>query len=1027
MAKEPALSGANEQGLPTGIVTFLFTDIEGSTRLLEARPAAYRDELTRHDAIVRRAVAAHAGAIFQTRGDGFCAAFVSPVEAARAALDAQLALSDAESRVKVRMGLHTGEAELRGDEYFGAPLHRCARLMDSAHGGQVVLSAVTAALVGEVLPPGARLTDLGEHRLRDLVRPERVYQLDGAGLPAVFPPLRTLTATPNNLPIPSTEFVGREQPLQAVVATLLRPGTRLLTLTGPGGTGKTRLALQAASDLLDGFQDGVYFVPLASVTDPDLVLSTVAQALDVREAPGRPIVTALQEFMRHKHLLLILDNFEQVVAAAPAVAELLAAAPRLKVLVTSRAVLRLYGEHEFPVPPLALPDRRPVQSADHVTRFEAVRLFLSRAQAARPEFTIVDENAADVAEVCLRLDGLPLAIELAAARIRALPLRAMLQRMERRLPLLTGGPRDLPARQRTLRDTIAWSYDLLEPEEQVLFRRLSVFRGFTLESAETVCAGEPPRPGAASVALPPLGIDVLDGVESLVEKSLLRAEEPLGDEPRYGMLETVREFALERLEASGEDGAVRRRHVLAVVRLAETAEQAMVGPEETSWLVRLDREHDNVRAALRWCEAHGHAEPALRIAVALWWFWGVRGHVREGREHLSRVIERFPVKPTSARAGLYARTLIGAGNLASVQGDYAAARSLHERSLEIQRELDDPVNLLYALSGLGQIASLQRDFAVATQRLEEALALARDGGDGVAVGYVLHALGNVSYEQGDLTRARIYYQEGVALAQDGALYRGMLATTHAIALVAHEQGANEEARSLATEALFMYQQRGDRRLQALALATLGAIALTSGDLAGARAHLVASIALQHELGDVGAVTVVLRQFVELASMQGRWDGALRLAGSEASLREQSGYPLLSTDRARLDRAIDQARAALGDVAAEAAWNAGYGLPVGEAVAAALAVTETGLAGDEPTVKPASAGAANPLLSRREQEVVTLIARGLTNRQIAETLVITEGTAANHVAHILNKLGVNSRAQAAVWAAEQGLISPSSEQ
>jgi hypothetical protein len=337
--------------------------------------------------------------------------------------------------------------------------------MDSAHGGQIVLSAATTALLGEGLPSGASLKDLGEHRLRDLVRPERVYQLVGPGLPSDFPPLRTGTVAPNNLPAHGTAFIGREQQVRTVRDVLLRPETRLLTLTGPGGTGKTRLALQVAADLLEDFSGGVFFVPLASVTDPDLVLSTVAQTLDVREAPGRPIVAALQEFLRQKQLLLILDNFEQVVDAAPGVAELLAAAPGLKVLVTSRAALRLYGEHEFPVPPLALPDRRPVPSAEHVAQYEAVRLFVSRAQAMRPSFAIDDQNAADVAEICLRLDGLPLAIELAAARIRALPPRAMLQRMERRLPLLTGGARDLPARQRTLRDTIAWSYDLLDADE----------------------------------------------------------------------------------------------------------------------------------------------------------------------------------------------------------------------------------------------------------------------------------------------------------------------------------------------------------------------------------------------------------------------------------------------------------------------------------------------------------------------------------------------------------------------------------
>ena len=530
--------------LPIGTVTFLFTDMEGSTRLLEASPIAYRAALVRHDAILERAIRDHGGTVFERAGDSFAAAFASPNAAVRAALEAQLDLQRESwgevGPVAVRMGLATGEVDLQGGQYFGLTVHRCARLMSCAHGGQVVLAAVTAALVRESLPEGVSLVDLGQHRLRDLTQPEHVYQLVGPGLATDFPRLRALTAVVNNLPRQATSFVGREQQRQAVGAILLRSDTRLLTLTGPGGTGKTRLALQVATDALDSFPDGVFFVPLASVTDPELVPSAIAQVLDVRETAGRPLVAGLQEYLEERQLLLVLDNFEQVVDAAPFVADLLAAPAPLKILITSRSVLRLYGEHEYPVPPLALPDRRTSPSAAHLTRFESVSLFVTRARAARPDFGLDDQNAPAVASICHRLDGLPLALELAAARIRALPPRALLDRMERRLPLLTGGARDLPARQRTLRDTIAWSYDLLEPGEQTLFRRLAVFHGCTLEAIETVCAGDPPRPGATSVALPPLDIDILDGVASLVEKSLLRQHEGVAGYPRFTMLETMR-------------------------------------------------------------------------------------------------------------------------------------------------------------------------------------------------------------------------------------------------------------------------------------------------------------------------------------------------------------------------------------------------------------------------------------------------------------------------------------------------------
>jgi predicted ATPase/class 3 adenylate cyclase/DNA-binding CsgD family transcriptional regulator len=1013
--------------LPTGVVTLLFTDIEGSTRLLEAGRAAYRAALSRHDAIIRQAVAGHGGVIFETGGDGFYAAFASPVEAARAALDVQLALRrepwGESAPIKVRMAVHTGELELRGEAYFGAPLHRCARLMDCAHGGQLLLSAATATLVGEGLPEGASLRDLGEYRLRDLVTPERIYQLVHPDLPADFPSLRTLTDVPNNLPRQATPFIGREQQLEAVRAALVRPDTRLVTLTGPGGTGKTRLALQAAADLLASFPDGVVFVPLASVTDSDLVPSAIAQALDVREAAGRPITTVLKDALRQEPLLLVLDNFEQVVAAAPAVAELLAATSGLKILVTSRAALRLYGERELAVPPLSLPDRRTAPSAAHLARFEAIHLFVDRAQAARSDFALDDANAADVAEICHRLDGLPLAIELAAARVRALPPRALLQRMERRLPLLTGGARDLPARQRTLRDAIAWSYDLLDRGEQTLFRRLAAFRGCTLETAEAVCAGEPPRPGATSVALPPLDLEILDGVESLVEKSLLRQEKASDGQPWYVMLETVREYALERLEESDEARAVHRRHVLAMLNVAETAEPELYGPEQTAWFARLEEEHDNLRAALDWSAEHRYAAPTLRLAVALWWFWAAHGHVDEGRERLAGLLALFPEDASDARAELRARALHGAGMLAASQGDYAAARALQEEGLTLRRALGEPHGLFNALEGLGTVALLEGGYVEARRYLEEALRIARGLEEPRYYASVMNTLGSVSQELGDLPAARAYIEESLAAYRRSTDHRirAFNGAMLSLPIVAQEEGAYDEAQVLAAEAVSASRQTSNRRLEALALAIFGGIVLSLGDHAAARDRLRESIDVYLEVGDLAGVGQVLDRFVELAAAQGRFDGALQLAGAATALHERAGAVRTPRSQARLDRALEPARSSLSKEAADAAWRAGCALDVDEAITAALAITEPAAAGCETAdPEPGADSAASPL-TRREQEVAVLIARGLTNAQIAAELVITEGTAASHVNHILSKLEYGSRVQVAAWAAEQGLL------
>ena len=488
--------------------------------------------------------------------------------------------------MRVRMALHTGAAEEQGGDYFGPPLNRVARLLSAAHGGQVLLSLPTQELVRDVLPLDSELRDLGEHRLKDLARPERGYQLVAPDLPADFPSLRTLESRPNNLPMQPTLLVGREREVEDVRGRLLAPEVRLLTLTGPGGTGKSRLALQSAADLIEEFEDGVFFVALATLTDHTLVTSSVAQVLGVRESGDQPLLEGIKDYLQDKRLLLVLDNFEQVLEAAPQAGEILSAAPRLKVLATSRIPLGIYGEREYAVPPLAIPDPKRLPTLEVLSQYEAVRLFIERAEATKAGFEITSENAPAVAEICARLDGLPLAIELAAARIKLLPPSSILARLTNRLKLLTGGARDLPERQRTLRGAIEWSHTLLDEGEKTLFARMAIFSGGrTLEAIEAVCDAQGDLP-----------MDAFDGVSSLVDKSLLRQEEGPEGEPRFMMLETIHEYAREKLRESGEAEEIGHAHARHFLGLAEEAE--LTGPEQAWWLERLEAEHDNLRTTL---------------------------------------------------------------------------------------------------------------------------------------------------------------------------------------------------------------------------------------------------------------------------------------------------------------------------------------------------------------------------------------------------------------------------------------------
>lgn len=822
----------------------------------------------------------------------------------------------------------------------------------------------------------------------------------------------------NNLPFQSTPFIGRERELESTRALLRRDGVRLVTLTGPGGAGKTRLGLEVARSMLHDFQHGIFFVALAPITDPSLVAATIAQELGIMEAGSRPIADTLKSYLRDKHMLLVLDNFEQILDAVPFVAEVLMTAPRVKVLATSRSRLRVRGEHEFPVPPLSIPLSGTIPSVEWVTRYEAVRLFVDRASALMPDFDVNSDNAAAVAEICTRLDGLPLAIELAAARIKILSPADMLSRMGHRLRLLTGGEKDLPVRQQTLRNTIEWSYDLLDQAEKTLFRRLSVFSGsFDLDAIESVCqvAGMPP-------------VEAMDVTASLVDKSLIRSTRENAGGTRFSMLETIQEYAREKLEESGETNILQRQHAEYFVGLAERAEPQLRGSGQVEWSNRLEAERDNVRSAMKWSLAQGHGDIALRLGGALHQFWKMRGHFSEGRAWLEDALANSGVAPVPFRA----RAIMAAGTLAEAQGDYERARVLLGDSLILFRKLDDKVSIAATLRHLGNEARHQGDYGAAYAHLVEGLAIARELGDQWDIASFLGDLGIATQTLGQEEQARAYYEESLAIRRELNDRRGIAMMLVNLGELARAKGDYDLAHGLYQEGLTIARELGDRWGVGMVLHNLGHVAYHRDQYGHALDLFAESLRIFYDMRNKRDIAYCLAALAGVYGAMGQPERAAVLFSAGQALSNTISSRLDPADLIEYERNLSAVQARMSPEAWESAWAQGQAMTLIEAVAYALeGTTPAGqssegtapLMSTRPLTMPDAALESDNLagLSTRELEVLRLVAAGLTDNQVAEQLIISPRTVHRHLSSIYSKLGVSSRTAAVRLAAEQRLV------
>lgn len=869
---------------PTGTVSFLFTDIEGSTRLVRALGERYADVLGAHAHIIETATEDGSGIVVNIEGDAYFCVFRHAASAVGAAVDMQRHLAVTEwpedGELRVRIGIHTGEGTTAGRDYVGMDVHRAARIADAGHGGQIVISAETLALAGRMLPEGVAVVDLGEHLLKDLPAPEHLYQISVSGLPPEFPALRSIDARPNNLPEQLTTFVGRSDELEAIRSRL--ETSRLITLVGPGGAGKTRLALESGARALDDMPDGVWLVELAALTDPHRVQQALAGALRLREQPGVPITTTITDHLAPKRALIILDNCEHLLDACGDLADgLLRSCPHVRIVATSRQPLGVPGEAVHQVPGLGVPPAG--TPADEVSAFEAVQLFTERARDRKRDFKLDAAGETAVADISRRLDGIPLAIELAAARINVLGVDQISERLADRFQLLTGGSAADVTHHQTLRLTMDWSYDLLLRDEAVMLRCLSVFAaGFNLEAAEAVCS----RP-AVSVG------DVLDLLQQLVDRSLVGVEDQAG-QVRYRMLETVSDYARDKLTAAGEDETALSGHARFYLGEAERAEPDLQGSGDSASQVaaldRLEQDHQNLRAALAWL-LDSEPDIGVQLAAALWRYWEVRGYLSEGSAWLAQALAVDRDVPLEVRA----RALDGAGRLAWRRGDFDEAEPSFRESLEVWRSTGNQAGEANALHGLARAAINLGDPAAAQSWGEQSLEIQQELDNSQGIATAVNTLGEIARFRGDLDQAHDRYAESLAI----------------------------------------YEEIGDTAAAVTVKHNLAYTALARGDVDRAESEFLGALLTARDLRDQLGIFSTLAGLAGVATARGEVERAAQLFGAAEVVRKTGGYAGDRIDREQLGRNLAATRAALSEETFDLAWDAGQQLTQAAAIAFAL--------------------------------------------------------------------------------------------